>query len=66
MPDKPWKFYRYKGLDMSEERTITEAEAHLHFAKDFNGKTWELLDKQKRTPEEDELLVDHAHASLAH
>ncbi len=50
---------------MSEE-AFTEAKAHLHFAKQFNGKTWELLDKQGRTPEEDELLVDYAHASLAH
>lgn len=51
---------------MSEEKTFTEAEAHLHFAKGFHGKTWELLDKGERTPEEDELLVDYAHASLAH
>lgn len=51
---------------MPEEKTFTEAEAQLHFAKQFNGKTWDLLDKQERTPEEDELLVDYAHASLAH
>ena len=51
---------------MSEEKTYTEAEAQLHFAKGFNGKTWELLDKQERTQEENELLVDYAHASLAH
>jgi len=51
---------------MSAEQTFTEAEAHLHFAKGFNGKTWDLLDKQERTPEEDELLVDYAHASLTH
>ena len=51
---------------MSEKETFTEAEAHLHFAKGFNGKTWELLDKGERTPEEDELLIDYAHASLAH
>jgi hypothetical protein len=51
---------------MSEDKTYTEAEAQLHFAKQFNGKTWELLDKQERTGEENELLVDYAHASLAH
>jgi hypothetical protein len=51
---------------VSEKETFTEAEAQLHFAKRFNGKTWELLDKQERTQEEDELLVDYAHASLAH
>lgn len=51
---------------MSEEKTFTEAEAHLHFAKGFNGKIWELLEKPERKPEEDELLVDYTHASLAH
>jgi len=51
---------------MAEKESFTEAEAHLHFAKQFNGKIWELLEKPKRTPEEDDLLVDYAHASLAH
>lgn len=51
---------------MSEDKTFTEAEAQLHFAKQFNGKTWELLNKQERTKNENELLVDYAHASLAH
>ena len=48
------------------EKTFSEAEAHLHFAKQFNGKIWELLEKPERTPEDDELLVDYTHASLAH
>ena len=51
---------------MSEEKTYTEAEAQLHFAKQFFGKTWELLEKPERSQEEDELLVIYAHASLAH
>ena len=51
---------------MPEEKTFTESEAQLFFAKGFNGKTWELLDKGERTHEENELLVDYAHASLAH
>lgn len=51
---------------MSEEKSYTEAEAQLHFAKGFNGKTWELLDKRERTQKENELMVDYAHASLAH
>jgi hypothetical protein len=51
---------------MSEENSFTESEAQLFFAKRFNGKTWELLDKKERTQEENELLVDYAHASLAH
>jgi hypothetical protein len=51
---------------VSEEKAFTESEAQLFFAKGFNGKTWELLDKGERTQEENELLVDYAHASLAH
>jgi len=51
---------------MAEKETFTEAEAQLHFAKQFNGKVWELLERQERTLEEDELLVEYAHASLAH
>lgn len=51
---------------MAEKESFTEAEAHLHFAKDFNGKIWELLEKPERTSEEDDLLVDYTHASLAH
>ena len=51
---------------MSEEKTFTETEAQLHFAKQFNGKTWELLDKHERNREEKEMLLDYAHASLAH
>jgi hypothetical protein len=51
---------------MSEEKSFTEPEAQLHFAKKFNGKTWELLDKKEHTREENELLLDYAHASLAH
>ena len=51
---------------MPDEKTFAEDEAHLYFAKQYNMKTWELLDKPTRTPEEDELLLDYAHASLAH
>jgi len=51
---------------MPDEKTFTESEAHLHFAKQYNGKTWGLLDKPDRTPEENETMLDFAHASLAH
>jgi len=51
---------------MSDEKTFTESEAHLYFAKQYNGKTWELLDKPDRTSEENEMMLDYAHASLAH
>jgi tetratricopeptide (TPR) repeat protein len=51
---------------MTEEKTYTEAEAHRHFAIQFNGKTWDLLDKAERTKEEDELMVYSAQASCRH
>ena len=51
---------------MTEETTYTMSQAHLLFATDFHGKTWELLDKKQRTPIEDELMLDYAHASMAH
>ena len=51
---------------MPDEKTFTESDAHLLFAKQYNGKTWHLLDKPDRTPEENEIMLDYAHASLAH
>ncbi|MBI3737673.1 MAG: hypothetical protein HY258_01350 [Chloroflexi bacterium] len=37
---------------MTEEKTYTLSQAQLHFAIDFHGKTWELLEKKERTPDE--------------
>jgi hypothetical protein len=51
---------------MSEEKAYTEAEAHRHFAIQFNGATWDLLDKAKRTKEEDERMLYSAFASCRH
>ena len=51
---------------MAEEKTYTLSQAQLHFAMDFNRKTWELLEKKDRTPDEDQRMLDYAHASLAH
>jgi hypothetical protein len=51
---------------MTEEKTYTLSQAHYHFAVDYHGKTWELLDKAQRSRDEDERLLDYAHASLAH
>jgi hypothetical protein len=53
-------------MDMAEEKTFTLTQAHYHFAVDFHGKTWEMLDKSNRTREEDERMLDFAHASMAH
>jgi tetratricopeptide (TPR) repeat protein len=49
-----------------EDKTFTIPQAQLHFAIYFHSKTWELLEKAQRTKEEDERLIDYAHASLAH
>jgi len=51
---------------MPEEKKYTEAEVHRFFAVQYHGKTWDLLDKPERTPEENECLADYAHTSLAH
>jgi hypothetical protein len=51
---------------MDENKTYTEAEAHRHFAIQFNGMTWDLLDKADRTSEEDERMLYSAFASCRH
>ncbi|MBI1794419.1 MAG: hypothetical protein HYR70_09520 [Chloroflexi bacterium] len=51
---------------MTEEKTYTLSQAQLYFAVDFHGKTWEMLEKKVRTPDENERMLDYAHASLAH
>jgi hypothetical protein len=51
---------------MSEEKVYTEAEAHRHFAIQFNGMTWDLLDKAERTKEDDERMLYSAFASCRH
>ena len=51
---------------MPEDQTLTISQAHYHFAVDYHGKTWELLDKPDRTPDDNQRMLDYAHASLAH
>jgi tetratricopeptide (TPR) repeat protein len=51
---------------MSEEKVYTETEAHRHFAIQFHGMTWDLLDKAERTTEEDERMLYSAFASCRH
>src|SRR5258708_4049149 len=51
---------------MTEEKTFTLSQAQHHFAVDFHGRTWELLDKQKRTADENERMLAYAYASFAH
>jgi hypothetical protein len=51
---------------MEEEKKYTLSEAHHNFAVDFHGQTWDLLEKMNRTQDEQERMLDYAHASLAH
>ena len=51
---------------MTDEKQYTENEAHYLFATNFRERTWDLLDQPGRTPEDDERMLDYAHASLAH
>jgi len=51
---------------MSGEQKFTQAEAHWHFARQFNGQAWDLLEKIDRTPADNELMIHSAHASCRH
>ena len=51
---------------MTVEQRYTESEAHYLFAVDFHTRTWNMLDLPSRTRDEDERMLDYAHASLAH
>jgi len=51
---------------MAEPSSYTLAEAQLHFAKNLNGKVWELFGKADRSKAEDELMIHAAHASCYH
>jgi len=50
----------------ADGKKYTLMEAQLYFAKTLNGKTWELLEKTKRSGEEDELMLYSAYASGFH
>lgn len=45
---------------------MTEVEAHRHFSTDCFNRVWTLLEKVNRSPEEDRLMREMAHASLYH
>jgi hypothetical protein len=41
-------------------------EQHLSFAKSTNQLVWQLLEKKRRTAEEEEMMIESAHASYFH
>lgn len=51
---------------MSQTPPFDEAAAHRYFSAACFNRTWELLDKPDRTPEDNELLIASALASLWH
>jgi hypothetical protein len=51
---------------MNNPDPATSLENHRAFAVYFHGLTWELLEKPKRTREDEERMLNYAHASLAH
>jgi tetratricopeptide (TPR) repeat protein len=51
---------------MVDKTRFTLDEAHLHFAKSLNGETWNLLDKENRTTDDNELMLAAAFASHYH
>lgn len=48
------------------EKTYTEREAHRKFAAEFFNGVWTLLEKEVRTPAEDDQMLHGAHASRYH
>jgi hypothetical protein len=51
---------------MTAEEKGTERELHRRFAVELFNRTWDLLDKEDRTPEEADTMVHAAHASRFH
>jgi len=51
---------------LEEPKTYTEAEAERLFAVKYFNKIWDILDKPKRTQEDNELILEYAYTSLAH
>ena len=51
---------------MDESKPYTLEEAQREFARSTNGQVWELLQKEDRSPAENELMIHAAHASCYH
>jgi tetratricopeptide (TPR) repeat protein len=51
---------------MEDQVRYSLEEAHEQFARQFNGRVWALLEKEERSPEEDEEMLLAQSASLYH
>lgn len=47
-------------------RMVERSMDHKQLGIQFFNETWDLIDKKERTPEEDSLMMDKAHASSLH
>jgi tetratricopeptide (TPR) repeat protein len=52
--------------DVDAESTYTESQCHKRFAIECNNKVWDLLSKESRTEQENESMLNAAHASHYH
>ncbi|MBC8383246.1 MAG: hypothetical protein H8E22_05535, partial [Candidatus Cloacimonetes bacterium] len=53
-------------FEEDQPKEFTLEQAHQIFAVDFFNRTWDFLDKQERIYEENEVMLNLAHASLMH
>jgi len=51
---------------MNTPERLTPLEAHHFFGVRFNNRVWDLLEQEKRTPQEDDEMRHAAHASHIH
>jgi len=51
---------------MTEEKNETLKKKHLEFAKSTNNRVWDLLEKDERSPSDDEEMLLTAYTSLYH
>ena len=53
-------------IEENQPKEFTLEQAHQIFAVDFFNRTWDFLDMPERNYEEDEVMLNLAHASLMH
>jgi hypothetical protein len=63
---RSWGETNTGGDKMTEEEKYSEQECHKKFAVSLNNLVWNLLGKNDRTKQEDEIMVHAAHASCFH
>ncbi|MEA3288459.1 MAG: hypothetical protein U9Q77_13955 [Candidatus Marinimicrobia bacterium] len=51
---------------MTDEKKFTIEEAHKAFAPGIFNRVWDLLEKEDRSTEDNEIMINAAHASLYH